>query len=85
MYNNNNSPDLFIVSGTMDRCKHYLESGIYKVFKAIDEINEQTIGFLSLCESYSLYALPEFDRAVSFYENNNFEITGGRKMKLTMD
>lgn len=25
--------------------------------------------------------LPEFDRTLSFYENNSFEITGGRKLK----
>jgi GNAT superfamily N-acetyltransferase len=28
--------------------------------------------------------LPEFDRALAFYESNGFEITGGRKMKLTL-
>jgi len=26
--------------------------------------------------------LPEFDRTLSFYENNGFEITGGRKLKV---
>jgi GNAT superfamily N-acetyltransferase len=26
--------------------------------------------------------LPEFDRTVHFYEENGFEVTGGRKMKL---
>ncbi len=26
--------------------------------------------------------LPEFDRALSFYKNNGFEITGGRKLKV---
>lgn len=31
----NSKPNLFIVSGTMEKCKYYLEYGIYKVFKAI--------------------------------------------------
>ena len=25
--------------------------------------------------------LPEFERTLSFYETNNFEISGGRKLK----
>ena len=95
---------------------------------AFDEESKKNIGFLSLCESYSLYAdgsfaiiqeffvqptyrsrgvgakllkaakqygeekgwkclevttppLPGFERTLSFYEQNGFQITGGRKMK----
>jgi len=29
--------------------------------------------------------LPEFDRTLSFYRNNGFEITGGRKLKMDID
>lgn len=28
--------------------------------------------------------LPEFDRALAFYERNGFEVTGGRKMKAML-
>lgn len=28
--------------------------------------------------------IPEFDRTVSFYQNNGFEITGGYKMKINL-
>lgn len=29
--------------------------------------------------------LPEFDRALSFYKNNGFEITGGKKLKVDIN
>lgn len=51
---------LFSLTGTLEKCKYYLESGIYKVFKAIDDTNGQTVGFLSLCQSHSLYADGQF-------------------------
>lgn len=120
--------NLFPTSNTPEKCRHFIESGIYKVFFAFDEAAQKTIGFLSLCESHSLYAdgtfgiiqeffvrpdfrskgvgakllksareyakgqgwnrlevttppLPQFERTLTFYEKNGFQITGGRKMK----
>ena len=121
-------PNLFRIKNTGENCREFIESGIYKVFMAFDEESKKNIGFLSLCESYSLYAdgsfaiiqeffvqpayrsrgvgakllkaakqygeekgwkrlevttppLPGFERTLSFYEENGFQITGGRKMK----
>lgn len=124
--------NLFTTTNTPEKCRHFIESGIYKVFLAFDEESQKTIGFLSLCESHSLYAdgsfgiiqeffirpgfrskgiggkllktareyakgkgwkrlevttppLPSFERTLSFYEKNGFQITGGRKMKKNIE
>lgn len=113
------------------RCKRFLEDDIYVVFKALDTESEALTGFISLCESHSLYAegsfgiiqelyvdkgyrehgigamlvnramehgtgrgwkrlevatppLPHFDRTVKFYERQNFEVTGGKKMRVIL-
>jgi GNAT superfamily N-acetyltransferase len=121
-------PNLFHTTNTGEKCRQFIEADIYKVFMAFDEENKKNIGFLSLCESHSLYAdgsyaiiqeffvqpayrskgvgakllkaakrygeqkgwnrfevttppLPAFDRTLCFYEQNGFQITGGRKLK----
>ncbi len=110
------------------RAKQLIESNKYWVFIALDN-NNQPIGFISLYESYALYAegaygtipelyvrpkfrsqnigkelldkaielaqqkkwkqlevttppIPEFARTLQFYREHNFQITGGRKLKL---
>ena len=111
---------------TQKRAENLISKNLYFVFIAKDE--EKSIGFISLYESYALYAegsygtipelyvrpeyrslnigkqllkkakefassknwkrlevttppLPQFDRTLSFYQNNSFEISGGRKLK----
>ncbi|MCK5811248.1 MAG: GNAT family N-acetyltransferase [Cocleimonas sp.] len=110
------------------RAKQWIEDKKYWVFIARDN-NNQAVGFVSLYESYALYAegaygtipelyvrpkyrsqnigkdlldtaivfarqkewkqlevttppLPEFARTLQFYREHNFQITGGRKLKL---
>ena len=111
---------------TQKRAEDLISKNLYFVFIAKD--NNRSIGFISMYESYALYAegaygtipelyvkeeyrsldigklllkkakefanlknwkrlevttppLPQFDRTLSFYENNSFEIAGGRKLK----
>jgi len=111
---------------TKERAEDLISKNLYFVFIAKD--NDKSIGFISMYESYALYAegvygtipelyvkeeyrsldigklllkkakefailknwkrlevttppLPEFERTLSFYENNSFEIAGGRKLK----
>ena len=119
------------IETTTCRCRHFLAEGIYTVFLAIDTETHGKIGFISLCESYALYAegafgiiqelyvvpthrslqvgrqlvavaqsyggdrgwkrlevstppLPAFDNTVRFYAQQNFEFSGGRKMKIDL-
>ncbi len=112
---------------TQKRAEDLISKNLYFVFIAKDK--DKTIGFISMYESYALYAegaygtipelyikeeyrslnigklllekakqfaisknwtrlevttppLPQFDRTLSFYENNDFEIAGGRKLKV---
>ncbi|PHQ92712.1 MAG: GNAT family N-acetyltransferase [Sulfurimonas sp.] len=112
---------------TQKRAEDLISKDLYFVFIAKDK--NQTIGFISMYESYALYAegaygtipelyvreeyrslnigklllekakefaglknwkrlevttppLPEFDKTLSFYESNDFEIAGGRKLKI---
>jgi len=111
---------------TQKRAEDLISKNLYFVFIAKDQ--DKSIGFISLYESYALYAegsygtipelyvkpeyrslsigkellkkakefassknwkrlevttppLPQFDRTLFFYENNSFEISGGRKLK----
>lgn len=111
------------------RANNMISEGVYFVFLARDRETHDSIGFISLYESYALYAegaygtipelyvrpeyrsgnigkqllqkakdfaglqrwkrlevttppLPEFDKTLSFYESNGFEISGGRKLKV---
>ena len=111
---------------TRKRAEELISKELYFVFIAKDK--NKSIGFISIYESYALYAegaygtipelyikpeyrslnigklllekakefsisknwkrlevttppLPQFDRTLSFYENNSFEIAGGRKLK----
>ena len=113
---------------TEARANDMISEGVYFVFLARDRETHVPIGFISLYESYALYAegaygtipelyvrpeyrsenigkhllqkakefaglkrwkrlevttppLPEFDKTLSFYESNGFEISGGRKLK----
>lgn len=114
---------------TKDRAVDLISKNLYFVFIAKDKKTDKAIGFISLYESYALYAegaygtiselyicpefrskmigklllqkakefaydkhwkrlevttppLPEFDKTLSFYEMNNFQISGGRKLKM---
>jgi GNAT superfamily N-acetyltransferase len=118
----------FDLAETITRAKTLIAENKYWVFIAMDN-NDDPIGFISLYESYALYAegaygtipeiyvrpayrsqnigrelldqaivfaqqkhwkqlevttppLPEFSRTLQFYRVNNFQVTGGRKLKL---
>lgn len=116
-------------SETEERISQLVKQGKYWVFIAKDIATNENIGFVSLYESYALYAegaygtmpelfvrkdyrshevgklllesvtdfaqqkqwnrievttppLPQFGRTLQFYENNGFEVSGGRKLKI---
>ena len=115
---------------TQKRAEDLISKNLYFVFIAKDK--NKSIGFISMYESYALYAegsygtipelyikkeyrslnigkllleqskkfaisknwkrlevttppLPQFDRTLSFYEENSFEIAGGRKLKTDIE
>lgn len=117
------------VEETKVRAKELVSKEKYWVFIAKDLDSVESVGFVSLYESYALYSegaygtipelyvrpnnrsgnvgrkllqkamefgagkgwkrlevttppLPEFDRTLSFYKANGFEISGGRKLKV---
>lgn len=117
----------FNLNETKERAEELISKGLYFVF--IAKVNDKAVGFISMYESYALYAegaygtipelyvkkeyrslnigklllqkaykfaiskswkrlevttppLPEFDRTLSFYEDNSFEISGGKKLKI---
>ncbi len=117
---------------TKRRAKYLISQGKYWVFIAKDLGSNRNAGFVSLYESYALYAegaygtipelyvapgyrskhigqqlieeavkfaekkgwtrlevttppLPQFDRTLTFYENNGFDISGGRKLKRDIE
>ena len=72
--------------------------GILQEFYVMEEYRSQGIGrkLLRKIVEYAKFKkwkrlelctppLPEFDRTVEFYRANGFEITGGHKMKLTLN
>ena len=114
---------------TTQRIKDLISQNKYWIFIAKDTQSGKNIGFVSLYESFALYAegayatmpelyvrpkyrsqdignsllhkvvefaqdrhwhrievttppLPEFDRTLKFYQQNGFEITGGKKLKI---
>lgn len=116
---------------TEQRARELVEKEKYWVFLAKDTMSDVNAGFVTLYESYALYAegafgtipelyvrpdyrdkkigqlllnkvtqfaldkgwkrlevttppLPEFERTLDFYKANGFEISGGRKLKLTI-
>lgn len=118
-------------AATEQRAKNLVADEKYWVFLARDHRSQANAGFVSVYESYALYAggafgtipelyvrtpyrsrqvgqlllnqvkqfaldkgwrrlevttppLPEFDRTLNFYQKNDFEISGGRKLKLTI-
>ena len=117
---------------TEKRTIDLISKNLYFVFIAKNEDINKSIGFISLYESYALYAegaygtipelyvcpeyrsqaigklllkkaeefakskgwkrlevttppLPEFNKTLSFYETNDFEIIGGRKLKIDIE
>lgn len=121
----------FNAEETKERARALIAENKYWVFTARDLDSNETVGFVSLYESYALYAegafgtipelyvrpkwrsgtvgkrllnkvisfggskgwkrlevttppLPQFDKTLSFYQANGFEISGGRKLKLNI-
>lgn len=54
--NTTGDQSLFKVSETIEIYKQGLSQGLYRIFKATDLEIQKTIGFISICESFSLYA-----------------------------
>ncbi len=116
----------FDLEATEKRARQLIEEGKYFVYLAL--LDNKPVGFISMYESYALYAegaygtipelyvrpeyrshsigkkllesarafaksrgwkrlevttppLPEFERTLAFYQENAFEISGGRKLK----
>jgi len=55
----------FDIDATIERLAQFLEQGKYQLFVAAD--GEELIGFLSMYESYALYAEGEFGTIAEFY------------------
>jgi len=53
------NPNLFNITDTLEIFKESLNNGMYSIYKAINQ-EQQMIGFISLCESFSLYANGRF-------------------------
>jgi GNAT superfamily N-acetyltransferase len=120
----------FNLEETTQRLRKFIDDEKYFVFIALDP-NDNILGFISLYESYALYAegafgtiselyvrpehrskklgglllsearlfgssrgwkrlevttppLPQFDKTLTFYEQQGFAITGGRKLKTLL-
>ncbi|CAG7635800.1 GNAT family N-acetyltransferase [Paenibacillus allorhizosphaerae] len=67
---------LFSLSGTAEKCKSYLETGIYTVWMATDRLSGRAVGFLSLCESHALYADGAFGIIQEFYVEPEYRSRG---------
>jgi len=67
---------LFSLSGTEEKCTSFIESDIYAVLLARDDASGETIGFLSLCESHSLYASGTFGIIQECYVQPDYRSQG---------
>ncbi|WP_141432102.1 GNAT family N-acetyltransferase [Bacillus sp. 03113] len=75
---------LFNLTDTADLCKNLLESGLYHVFKAVKKENSEIIGFISICESRSLYADGTFGIIQELYICKEYRSLGiGKKLILS--
>lgn len=77
------------------RCKRFLEDDIYVVYKTLDR--EHGIGAMLVNRAMehgtgrgwkrlevATPPLPHFNRTVKFYERQNFEVTGGKKLRVLL-
>lgn len=69
-------PNLFHTTNTGEKCREFIETGIYTVFLAFDEESKKNVGFLSLCESYSLYAGGSFAIIQEFFVQPDYRSKG---------
>lgn len=72
--------NLFRITDTREIYKQGLQQGLYSVFKAIDE-KQQVIGFISICESFSLYADGRFGIIQELYVLEEYRsMSAGEKL-----
>lgn len=75
--NTGGNQNLFNLTDTSDLCKNLLESVQYHVFKAVKrESSQEIIGFISLCESRSLYADGTFGTIQELYICKDYRSLG---------
>ncbi len=61
---------------TRARCGRFLKEGSYTVYTAIDFEPEESLGFIALCESHSLYAEGAFGIIQELYVNPAYRSRG---------
>lgn len=76
---------LFSLTDTRKILKQGLEQGIYSVFMAIT--GGQTVGFISMCESFSLYAEGRFGIIQELYVPEDYRSmnVGGELLKFAVN
>lgn len=77
---------LFSLTDTKKAIKQGLEQGIFSVFMAITD-GGQTVGFISMCESFSLYADGRFGIIQELYVLEDYRSmnVGGKLLKFAVD
>lgn len=78
-------PSLFSLSDTREAFNQGMEQGIYSVFMAIT--GGQTVGFISMCESFSLYTDGRFGIIQELYVLEDYRSmnVGGELLKFAVD
>jgi len=68
------------VPTTMQRCRRFLEAGLYTAYLAVEEASGEAVGFVALCESHALYAEGTFGIIQELYvrEGSRSQGIGGR-------
>lgn len=80
-------PALFQITDVLESYKAGLSGGIYKVFKAVDLASHQAVGFISLCESFALYADGSFGIIQELFVEDDYRSrrVGESLMNYAMD